>query len=497
MTGLDGGVHCREMEALFSGAGPVMQSVCLAPALGGSGASALVWFAAPEHAAEAVHSFDSYPYAGCFLEVRLADAGAAARALATLVEVQQAPPVGGSLPSGAPAPLTAPAAAPAIAFAGGSAVPMPPPLSGLAPAPPLAAAPLAFVPAPAPTAAAAAVEPPEFGGGGYNAEDWLAPSDWQPSAGAGGGANGAAAGGWSTAGTAPAKPAAPAAVLPPTGRAGGAVKKAAAPPLGAAPARPEWEVNDRCRIYVQNLKLGVTADALKTYFSRQAHVFCSLRFILRCAALLCSAAVCLLCLAVQLPQAGRTARPALQRRGCPPPPILLTPCPAHPALPYTACPTLPALHCPCRFGQLVDSSVVPKQRIGFLTYAKAESGEQAMLQANATSVSGCGQVQLQVQLVQRQPQLQLAQRQPRRKTCLAAAPHSERLAAAVHALGLALPLARHCHQLLLADRQFCPPCAAAAGTVLAQVPGLSPSGSEPLKLEYRSCGRILNYMTKK
>ena len=32
---------------------------------------------------------------------------------------------------------------------------------------------------------------------------------------------------------------------------------------------------------------------------------------------------------------------------------------------------------------------------------------------------------------------------------------------------------------------------------LAQVPGLSPSGSEPLKLEFRSCHRILNYMTKK
>ncbi|KAL4436986.1 hypothetical protein ABPG75_004125 [Micractinium tetrahymenae] len=41
-----------------------------------------------------------------------------------------------------------------------------------------------------------------------------------------------------------------------------------------------------------------------------------------------------------------------------------------------------------KFGQLVDSSVVPKQRIGFLTYAKGDYGQAAMEAVNGSSVPG-------------------------------------------------------------------------------------------------------------
>lgn len=39
-----------------------------------------------------------------------------------------------------------------------------------------------------------------------------------------------------------------------------------------------------------------------------------------------------------------------------------------------------------RFGELVDSAVVPKKCVGFLTYAKAASGEAAMEAVNGSSV---------------------------------------------------------------------------------------------------------------
>lgn len=56
-------------------------------------------------------------------------------------------------------------------------------------------------------------------------------------------------------------------------------------------------------------------------------------------------------------------------------------------LPVLAClPAAMAARLACRFGPLVDTSVVPKQRIGFLTFAKGDDGERCLEAVNGTSV---------------------------------------------------------------------------------------------------------------
>ncbi len=75
------------------------------------------------------------------------------------------------------APLVAPSASPAVAFASGPAVPMPAPL---APASDPASGPT--VRAPFTAASESVPEPPNVGGSDYNPADWQPPSDWQPTA---------------------------------------------------------------------------------------------------------------------------------------------------------------------------------------------------------------------------------------------------------------------------------------------------------------------------
>ena len=60
----------------------------LSPALNGSPGGALIFFSEPAQAQLAVELFDSHPYAGTFLEVRLTDGAAATKLLAALVHVQ-------------------------------------------------------------------------------------------------------------------------------------------------------------------------------------------------------------------------------------------------------------------------------------------------------------------------------------------------------------------------------------------------------------------------
>ncbi|PSC74995.1 sodium hydrogen exchanger 3 [Micractinium conductrix] len=277
---------------VVSGIDPMAAVLSPSPA-DGSPASALVYFAEPKAAANAVDLFDSHPFAGCFLEVKVADKTAAARALVALAEVQggggaSAAPAQAPAPAAAPPPLTtatpaalaapaaapAPASGPAVAFGSGPAVPMPAPFS--------ASAGSSSNPSRA-TSASAVPEPPAFCGDAFRAEEWSVPDNWQPSAGAP---------------SAPATAAAPAAVVPPGVRT-------------AAPGQtqgPEWEWNNKCRVYVTGLRLGLTADNLRGYFAR--------------------------------------------------------------------------------FGTVVDASVVPKQQIGFVTFAKGEAGEAAMATANGCSVPG-------------------------------------------------------------------------------------------------------------
>ncbi|EFN55703.1 hypothetical protein CHLNCDRAFT_133995 [Chlorella variabilis] len=284
VDGIDAHTNCNELLALFSTAGTVMQAATISPAANGAPCTAILWFDTPASAASAVELFNDHPYAGTFLEVRPTDVGAATRALSALAEAQTTPPQ-------APAaqPLTAPSAAPAVAFASGAAVPMPAPFSVDASAPRPAAAP--------PPAPAALPEPPAFGD--YNPDDWLPPPDWQSPAPAPGPAAGTTTAWARVATAAPAK-------APPAG--GQPAARKAQPAAGGAPMAPEWERDERCRIYIQNLKPGLSADDLRTSFSK--------------------------------------------------------------------------------FGPLVDTSVVPKQRIGFLTFAKGDDGERCLEAVNGTSVPG-------------------------------------------------------------------------------------------------------------
>ena len=155
----------------------------------------------------------------------------------------------GLLQAPAAQPLTAPSAAPAVAFASGAAVPMPAPFSVDASAPRPAAAP--------PPAPAAVPEPPAFGD--YNPDDWLPPPDWQSPAPAPGPAAGTTTAWARVATAAPAK-------APPAG--GQPAARKAQPAAGGAPMAPEWERDERCRIYIQNLKPGLSADDLRTSFSK-------------------------------------------------------------------------------------------------------------------------------------------------------------------------------------------------------------------------------------
>ena len=58
-------VNCGEMTSIFGDAGTVVQAAVLSPSpADGSPASALVYFAEPKAAANAVDLFDSHPFAG-------------------------------------------------------------------------------------------------------------------------------------------------------------------------------------------------------------------------------------------------------------------------------------------------------------------------------------------------------------------------------------------------------------------------------------------------
>ncbi|KAL4430542.1 hypothetical protein ABPG77_005782 [Micractinium sp. CCAP 211/92] len=306
------------MTSLFESAGTVVSSLVVSPAADGAPAAGFVYYAEPGAAAAAIEAFDSFPFAGTFLEVRKVETAAGARVLATLAEAQgsvagSAPPAPAqparkafqySVPETATAPATsqaaplvAPSASPAVAFASGPAVPMPAPL---APASDPASGPT--VRAPFTAASESVPEPPKDGGSDYNPADWQPPSDWQPTA------------------VAP-PPAAPAA----TSAAGRWTSAAASRPKAQPQQReqaqtstsdiaaegakaPEWEVDRRCRIFVHGLRAGCRPEDLRAYFSK--------------------------------------------------------------------------------FGQLLDSSLVPKQRVAFLTYAKGEHGAAAMQAANGCSIAG-------------------------------------------------------------------------------------------------------------
>lgn len=86
------------MTSLFGSAGTVVSTLVVSPAANGTPGAALVYFAEPNAAASAADLFDSFPFAGSLLEVRKAEAAAAARVLAALAEAQvsvagAAPPV--------------------------------------------------------------------------------------------------------------------------------------------------------------------------------------------------------------------------------------------------------------------------------------------------------------------------------------------------------------------------------------------------------------------
>ncbi|KAL4430541.1 hypothetical protein ABPG77_005781 [Micractinium sp. CCAP 211/92] len=321
VTGLDAATNCSEMTSLFESAGTVVSSLVVSPAADGAPGAAFVYYAEPAAAAAAVEAFDSFPFAGTFLEVRKVEAAAAARVLAALAEAQGS--VAGSAPPAPalparqavlapesasaaataavqPAPMTAPVAGPAVAFTNGPAVPMP---AALTPAFESTSGPATRAPS---TAVSETIpEPPDFGGVDYNPADWQPPSDWQPAAVAPSPAAPAAtsAAGWTSAAASRPK-AQPQQRAPAPAGAGGQPPAAAS--AAGGPTAPEWEVDRRCRIYVQGLRAGCSTEDIKAYFSK--------------------------------------------------------------------------------FGQLLDCSLVPKQRIAFLTYAKGEHGEAAMKAANGCSV---------------------------------------------------------------------------------------------------------------
>lgn len=106
-------------------------------------------------------------------------------------------------------------------------------------------------------------EPPPFAD--YDPKDWLPPADWNPA-------------------PAPVQPAQPPPLPAPSpapfkpaqqpsfAAAASAAKRAAVgrAPAGvpASPRAPEWESDERCHIYIKNLRAGVSADDLKAYFCR-------------------------------------------------------------------------------------------------------------------------------------------------------------------------------------------------------------------------------------
>jgi hypothetical protein len=55
------------------------------------------------------------------------------------------------------------------------------------------------------------------------------------------------------------------------------------------------------------------------------------------------------------------------------------------ALPAVAC-VADAARCPSRFGPLADASSVPKQRIGFLTFARGDDGARCLEAVNGCTV---------------------------------------------------------------------------------------------------------------
>ena len=201
VSGLDASDGCSEIHALFETTGAITQILTVAPAADGRPAAALVCFADAASADAAVDLFDSYPWAGSFLEVQRTDAGATGRLLAALAEIQGAGPA-------PPTALTAPAAALAVAFATGAPVSLPAPFAGGAPS-------------------AAPTEPPAFGL--ENPEDWLPPANWQP----------------------PSAPAEPNATAWAAKTGGPAAVKQAPAPAQSQPGLPEWETDRRCRIYIQ------------------------------------------------------------------------------------------------------------------------------------------------------------------------------------------------------------------------------------------------------
>lgn len=101
VAGLDASTNCGEMTSLFESAGTVVSSLVVSPAADGARGAALIYFVEPGAAAAAVDTFDSFPFAGSFLEVRKVEAAAAARVLAALAEAQGS--VAGAAPA-APAP---------------------------------------------------------------------------------------------------------------------------------------------------------------------------------------------------------------------------------------------------------------------------------------------------------------------------------------------------------------------------------------------------------
>jgi hypothetical protein len=260
VNGLDAGTNCSELWSLFSNAGPgtVTQATTFTPGHGGGAGSAIVFFSDHPTAQTAVDHFDSYPYAGVLLDVRLANSTTAARLLATLSDLQQTPfsDDGGA----AATPLTAAApvehqTAAGLAFANGSSVPMPVPF-------PAAASTnnkLPSTPAPetaAPAASAAPLpEPPAFTG--YNPEEWLPPAQWQLPT------KDSRDTGWAAVASSRSK-----AKAQPAAAAREPDQPAQASAASQPSQPPEWEVDTRCRIFITGLRPGLTADDLKAHFSR-------------------------------------------------------------------------------------------------------------------------------------------------------------------------------------------------------------------------------------